>query len=301
MNFIAIILVLVSCFTHAGWNLASKFKTPSAAFFALSTLSAVVVMTPLYIHFSPHLLQVPLRLWGFVIAAGFCEAFCFIGLGNSYRLNDISLAYPLTLSLPVLLVPLVCWCIGYGKPLSFLAISGMIVIATGCIILPLKAINFSLLKQYFQYSFLFVVLTAVGITGFTVIDSMGVTVLKLGDKPLTTMQAALFYVAFDYLFAALFLWSYVWLSRRERANVRTIRQNSLHYPILAGPVVAVTYTLVLLAMQFASNVSYIVAFRQVSVLIGVFFGFFILKEKATPFKIIGTLLIFAGLVLAALG
>jgi hypothetical protein len=55
MNFIAIILVLASCVTHAGWNLVSNSKTPSEAFFALSTSSSVLVMTPLYLYSIPHL------------------------------------------------------------------------------------------------------------------------------------------------------------------------------------------------------------------------------------------------------
>jgi drug/metabolite transporter (DMT)-like permease len=301
MNSIAIILVLISCVTHAGWNLVSKSRTPSAAFFALSTGSSLVVMTPLYIYFIPRLSQVPLALWGLLITTGFFQALYYISLGNSYRLNDISLAYPISRSLPVLLVPLVCFLIGYGKPLSMLAIVGMIITAVGCMILPLKVINTSVLKQYFQYSFLFVVLAAVGTTGYSIIDSMGLELLKTGAHPLSTLQAALFYIAFEDLLTVFFLWPYVGFSRREKINLRIICKRSLRYPLLAGPVVAITYSLVLIAMQFATNVSYIVAFRQVSILIGVLLGIFVLKEKSTPFKIAGTAMIFIGLVLAAVG
>jgi uncharacterized membrane protein len=56
-----------------------------------------------------------------------------------------------------------------------------------------------------------------------------------------------------------------------------------------------------MAMQFATNVSYIVAFRQISILIGVLLGLFVLHEKSTPFKIAGTALVFIGLVLTAVG
>jgi len=301
MNVIAIILVLVSCVTHAGWNLVSKSKTPSAAFFALSTSSSVVVMTPLYLYFIPYLGRVPLALWGLLITTGFFQALYFVSLGNSYRLNDISLAYPISRSLPVLMVPLVCFCIGYGKPLSFFAIVGMIITAVGCMILPLKIINASVLKQYFQHSFLFVVLAAVGTTGYSIIDSMGLELLKTGAHSLSTLQAALFYIAFEDLLTVCFLWPYVGFSRREKMNLRIIRKRSLRYPLVAGPVVAITYSLVLMAMQFATNVSYIVAFRQVSILIGVIFGIVILKEKSTLFKIIGTAMIFIGLVLTAVG
>jgi drug/metabolite transporter (DMT)-like permease len=301
MNSIAIILVLASCVTHAGWNLVSKSKTPSAAFFALSTSSSVLVMTPLYLFSLPYLSRISPVVWGLLVVTGFFQALYFISLGNSYRLNDISLAYPISRSLPVLMVPLVCFIIGYGKPLSILAIVGMIITAVGCMILPLKVINASVLKHYFQYSFLFVLLAAVGTTGYSIIDSMGLELLRTGSHPLSTMQAASFYVAFEDLMTILFLWPYVKFSRREKINLRIISKRSLRYPLLAGPVVAITYWLVLMAMQFATNVSYIVAFRQVSILIGVLLGIFILKEKSTPFKLTGTALIFAGLVLAAIG
>ncbi len=301
MNSIAIILVLLSCVMHAGWNLVCKSKTPSAAFFALATCSSVVMMTPLYIYFVPRLGEVPTPVWHLLIATGFFQAFYYISLGNAYRLNDMSLAYPIARSLPVLFVPLVTTLIAVGKPLSALAVTGMIITAGGCMILPLKELRLSIFKQYFQYPFLFVVTAAVGISGYSIIDSVGLEALTKSAQPFSTIHAALFFIAFENLSILFYIWIYVALSRREKINLRIIRKRSLRFPLLAGPVVTITYTLVLVAMQFATNVSYIVAFRQVSIVIGVLLGIFILKEKSTPFKIAGTALIFIGLVLAAVG
>jgi uncharacterized membrane protein len=172
----------------------------------------------------------------------------------------------------------------------------MMIIAAGCIILPLRTINFAILKHYLQYPFLFILLAAVGTTGYSIIASRALELLKIGVHHFSTMQAALFYIAFENLMRLFYMWFYVLMSRRERINLRIIRKHSLGYPLLAGPVVSITYTLILLAMEFASNVSYIVAFRQVSILIGVLLGIFVLKEKSTKFKIIGTIFIFTGLV-----
>lgn len=301
MNPIAIILVLISCVLHAGWNLVCKSKTPSAAFFALATGSSVVMMTPLYIYFFPRLGQVPTSVWHLLIITGFFQAFYYASLGNAYRLNDMSLAYPIARSLPVLFVPLVTTLFSVGEPLSALAVTGMVIAAGGCMILPLKELRISFFKQYWQYPFLFVVLAAVGISGYSIIDSMGLTALRHGSPSFSTMQTALFFIAFENLSILFYIWIYVALSRREKINLRIIRKRSLRFPLLAGPVVTITYTMVLLAMQFATNVSYIVAFREVSIVIGVFLGIFVLKEKSTPYKIAGTALIFVGLVLAAVG
>ena len=300
MNSIAIILVLLSCITHAGWNMVCKSKTPSAAFFALSTTSSVVLMTPLYLYLLRHLAQVPLSVWGLLLGTGFFQTLYYTNLGHSYRLNDMSLAYPITRSLPVLFVTFITMLLSIGKPLSALAVLGMVIIVAGCMLLPTKKFDSSILRNYFQYSFLFVVLAAIGTTGYSVIDSSALGLLKTGSQPFTTMQAALFYIAFENLVSLFAIWAYVLFSRREKINLRIIGKRSLRFSLLAGPVVSITYTLVLLAMQFASNVSYIVAFRQVSILIGVLMGIFVLKERASPYKIAGTALIFIGLVLTAL-
>ncbi|MDR1283027.1 MAG: hypothetical protein LBK99_19720 [Opitutaceae bacterium] len=302
MPFTAILLVLASCVLHAGWNLACKSKTPSAAFFVLSTGSSITVMTPLYIWFAPRLGEVPPPVWGLLIATGFFQALYYISLGNAYRVNDISLAYPVVRALPVLLVPLACGLLGYGKSLSALSLTGMVIIAAGCMILPLTALKVNLIRQYLRLPFLFMVIAALATTAYSIIDSQALALLKTdGAQVFPPVQAALFYIAFENLAILGFLLLHLLFSRRETFNFRIIRKESLRYPLMSGPASTTAYVLVLLAMQIASDVSYVVAFRQISILIGVVSGILILKEKLTHLKLTSTLLIFAGLVLTALG
>lgn len=300
MPLTAILLVLFSSVMHAGWNLACKLRTPSAAYFLLSTGSSIVVMIPLYLWFAPWIGQVPLPVWGLMVATGFAHALYYTSLGHAYRLTDISLAYPILRALPVLWVPLVGGLLGYGAPLSALAIIGMITIAAGCMIMPLIALNRALLRQYIRLPFLFVLLAALGTTAYSIMDSQALAWLR-GAEAFSPLETALFYIAFENLAILVFLILHVFFSRRERANLREIRQKSLRYPLLSGPTTTVAYLLVLLAMQIASNVSYVVAFRQISILFGVLLGVLVLKERVTRYKLIGTSLIFAGLVFAALG
>ncbi len=301
MTAFGMILILVSCFMHAGWNLACKARTPSAAFFLLSTSSSIVLMLPLYFYFVPRLEAVPAPVWGFLLATGFFQAFYYISLGNAYRLNDISLAYPVARSLPVLMVPLVCYLAGYGKPLSGLSLAGMAMIVGGCVVMPLRTLSLTVLRSYLQTPFLFVLCAAIGVTGYSIIDSIGLEVMKTGENPLSILEIALFYIAFENVAILGFLCLYILFSRQEISHFHLIRKGSLRYPLLAGPASTAAYTLVLLAMQFASNVSYVVAFRQVSILIGVTLGIVILNEKATRAKVASTILIFSGLLLTVLG
>lgn len=298
MSTLAISLVFISAILHAGWNLICKSKTPSAAFFVLVRGTSVVAMLPFCIYYAPRFGQIPFAVWMLLLISGFFGSLYDIGLINAYRLTDISQTYPMTRSLPVLLVPIACFFLGYGKPLSAPAIIGMIIIALGCLLIPLQTTDSSWMKNYLQPSILFIILAAVGTTGYTIADSMGIQSMK---DDFSLVDGALLYLTFEYIFCFLFLLPYVLFSRRERHEYRLIRKYSLRFPVMTGLLIPCSYILILLAMQFATNVSFVVAFSQSSIFIGVLLGIFVLKEKATRFKIVGVGFIFVGLMLAVLG
>ena len=100
--------------------------------------------------------------------------------------------------------------------------------------------------------------------------------------------------------------AYFPIARNHRGN--TEKQNDLtNYirnrdwsPVLAGLFASATYILVLFAMNFVTNVSYVQVFRQLGLPIGMALGIIILKEKCTATKLAGIVLILAGLVLTIL-
>ena len=65
-------------------------------------------------------------------------------------------------------------------------------------------------------------------------------------------------------------------------------------------VYAFSYGLVLIAMNYVTNVSYVQVFRQLGLLVGVAGGIIILKERCSATKIIGSLLIVTGLIMTVL-
>jgi uncharacterized membrane protein len=157
------------------------------------------------------------------------------------------------------------------------------------------------LKQYRHGALWFVLATAATTTGYTILDSIGLEELAKGAARFSSLEAALFFIAFQSLFTLGFLVPYVCLRHRERHHFQTLTHHSIRFPIWAGLICNVSYALVLLAMQFASNVSYIVAFRQSSILFGFLLGVRLLKEENTPFKTGGMVLILVGLITVALG
>jgi drug/metabolite transporter (DMT)-like permease len=60
------------------------------------------------------------------------------------------------------------------------------------------------------------------------------------------------------------------------------------------------YSLVVLAMPQVSNVSFVQAFRQMSLPLGVAAGIFILKEKCPPVRLAGVAAVVTGLIITAL-
>ena len=72
------------------------------------------------------------------------------------------------------------------------------------------------------------------------------------------------------------------------------------WPSLSGVACSLAYVLILAAMPFVSNVSFVQAFRQMSLPLCMAAGIVILHERCTLTKIIGCIAIVSGLVLTSL-
>ena len=51
MSFVAVILLLLSAFTHAGWNFISKREQPTLSFYRAANLFGTLCILPLYFTF----------------------------------------------------------------------------------------------------------------------------------------------------------------------------------------------------------------------------------------------------------
>jgi uncharacterized membrane protein len=71
--------------------------------------------------------------------------------------------------------------------------------------------------------------------------------------------------------------------------------------VLTGVVVMATYGLVLASMAYVTDVSYVAAFRQLSIPIGAMLGFTLQKEPRYLPKILGIVIISIGLIFVGIG
>lgn len=300
MTLTAFLLIFVSVFLHAGWNFISKKNTPSAAFYMLSSATAALIWLGFFLHSGISCSALPGRFWWILAFSWFGEMLYCIGLAYGYRRGDISLVYPLGRSLPVLLTAVATIALGLGKMPDALALGGMALISIGCLFLPLKDFREFHWKTYCTPLLFFVLLIAAGVTIYTIFDSEAAKILKeLPDNHDSRIVTSLFYLFLVESGLTAVLGLFVLTQKQERAEFKRLFLKT-PWPHITGVFSSSAYALILLAMPLVTNVSYIQAFRQMSLPLGVLAGVFILKEPCGKVKLFGIILIVIGLIAASL-
>ncbi len=297
MSLTAFLLISISVFLHAGWNFLSKAYRPSIAFFMLANSSIALAALPFVCLADIHWSGIKPEFYLLLAGSIFFEVLYAIGLANAYKKQDISVAYPLARALPVLMVALVTLVFRLGEIPAATAWAGFAVVAAGCVILPqesLKALKFSGFIKSVSGAIL---LAAIGTTGYTVIDNEATAELLRHSASGKNMTLGV-YLCLMETGVALVLATLVMLSKRERGELKKSCRSWA--PYMCGIFSGAAYLLILAAMRFVTNVSFLQAFRQMSLPLGVAMGVVILREKLSLPKIIGTVFIVGGLMLTVL-
>ena len=301
MTTIAIVLLIISAFTHAGWNFISKKEHPTPAFYLVANIIGVICILPILFYYTRFLHFVPASVWLIVVISGFFLASYMGALAGAYRAGDISIAYPLTRSLPVILVFLLTLMMNTDQPTGGWFLVGIILVVAGCIILPLKAFSDFHFSNYNNLCCLLAVLAALGVTGYTVADDRALHLLReLPGKPMSPVEGTLLYMVLEGISSSIWQALFVVVNRKERQGISTVLKSYKGSAALTGIGIYFTYGIVLVAMNYVSNISYVAAFRQLSIPLGAILGMAILKETRYLPKIIGIAAIFVGLVLAGI-
>ena len=300
MTTLAFVLILASAGLHASWNMIAKKARMTIGFYAiLGSIGAiwsswVRFVSPLYFFSMPP--KFYLTLAGML--AG--EMFYGFGLVFAYRALDMSTAYPMMRSLPLVFIAVITTCCGLGEPLTSQAIVGMAVLFAGCLMMPLKQFSDFKPKNYLNRGMFFIIIVALGTTLYTIFDKLSQNVMREAFPKVARPMISMTYYSFRAVTLSVVLWIVALGIPSTRAEVVDMWRQRSWMPILAGLCSSLTYVLVLMAMNFVTNVSYVQAFRQLGLLIGMLEGIFILKEKCTAPKVVGIVLILGGLVLMVL-
>lgn len=289
MSSFALMLIFCSVFMHAGWNLLARRQGAEAAFFGRMLLVSAIV------GFVPGVVSEALTgsinpsAWACVAGSGVCCGLYYVFLARAYRSADFTIVYPVARSLPVILVGLAD--VLRGRQVTPLGWLGMSVLVCGCALVPLRSVKDIAWKRYVNRSTLWMLLTALGTVGYTVLDKIGAETVEQG--PATAARYGYFF----------FLISWMTYAVAGRGGVRQTRESmpaGWLLPFLGSVMNFGAYWLVLWAYQLTDNAGYVVAFRQLSIVIGVIVAFVVFREHGVAIRLTGTALVTAGLILIQL-
>jgi drug/metabolite transporter (DMT)-like permease len=282
MPLTAVVLVLVAAVVHGSWNLLLK-REGGRSDVMLGALVVGVALTAPMLAFYP-LRSIPLEGWLLILLAALLETGYMLALSAAYAIGDLSLVYPVARgTAPIVVAPLAILLLGERPSLQGLAGVALVVIGIfGSHAASLRAL---LSPGDTRRALGFAFLTGLSTAGYSLVNKVGV-----GVVPVPVYGVSVF--ALNVVFFALVL--------RRRGPLLRVGEPIRWKPMLViGAGMITSYILVLFAMSMAP-VTYVVAAREVSIVVGAALGAFALRERHPVARITGAAIIFAGLVVLAL-
>jgi len=285
MEFLPFLLVIVSAVSHACWNMLAKGGSDKEAFMWLMSFTSLFTVLPVFWVLLPDW-GLPLAAVPYLVVSGVAEALYFLSLGRAYELGDLSVVYPLARSSPLFLFVLAV--VFLGEEVSLWGVAGILLVVLGVYTIHLEgfAIGDFLkpIKSLRGQASQFALLTALCTSIYSLVDKLGVTAVA----PLAyAFWLDLFVVAF---LTPAVLWKCGW------GSVAVEWRGSSVKVVVSGFLMRFGYILVLLAMALA-QVSYILAVRQLSIVLGVVFGVGLLGERYGKVRLLSSIIIFTGVLI----
>jgi len=275
---LSLAIVLVAACLHASWNLIVKRDDDKLISAWIIVLTPAVILSPLLVWTG----LPPRAAWPMLLASGIIHTFYNSWLARAYEHGDLSVVYPIARGLAPLLVALAAPFV-LGERLTPLAVAAIVLVGGGICALGLTAHR----SRSRLSSLAWAAATAATTAGYSLVDKMGV------------MRAnALSYVVVLFALNALLMGPLVFRERGwgQVAAVWRLRRGRL---VLGGLSSLGAYLLVLCAMQL-TQVSYIAALRESSVVIGALLGWRVLGEPFGLPRILAAMVVAAGLALLVL-
>jgi len=289
MTPLVILIVLCSTFMHASWNLLARYERSESTFYGkMLVVIAVIGFVPA-VWSEMATRSMTLKAWVCVVGSASCAAVYLFSLARAFKALDFTVVYPVARSLPVIFVAIID--VLRGRYLTGFGWLGILFVAGGCSLVPLRSFGEFALRKYLNRASLWMLLAALGTVGYTLLDKVAAEVVQQG--PATAAR-------YGYMYFTISLVPYTILLRASK--IENHNSNPLGWK-LAIPAAALSfgaYGLILWAYQLSPYASYIVAFRQFSIVIGAILAFIIYKEQGVVIRLAGAALIVSGLMLIAL-
>lgn len=278
----AIFLLFASASLHALWNLL--LKRSQEKYIAMGwqvILSGVFALILLLFVGLP-----PRSMWVFAIFSMTLEAVYFILLSNAYSDHDFSLVYPIARgAAPAFLM---AWSVLFlHEDLTTGGVIGIVMIVCGMIVIGATSIIQARGSRLHLKGVLTALTVALIISLYTLIDGTAVK-----DGPPLSYALTMFMLV-PILTTTYNLHRFGW----ERF---VSAWNGPRLPLIFAALLGVVAYLFALFAYTIAPVSYSGAIREMSVVIGAFLGWQFLGEKMGGMRVLGSIVIFAGILTIAL-
>lgn len=273
---------------HATWNLAAKKAHGGQAFLGLCSLCMVIVYAlPTGYVLHEHGLPDEGKAWLALLASAVIHLAYFSILQKGYREADLSVVYPVARGTgPLISIALAVTFLG-ERP-SSQALFGALVVVIGVFLLAGGANLMRSRDARARAGLVWGSYTGFSIALYTVVDGYSVRMLALSP------------LLIDFFGHVLRI---VWTAPQalsQPAAFMAEAKRTLRYALVVGTIGPLSYLLVLSAMK-ESPVSYVAPARELSLLVGAFFGAQLLDEGELKRRLVCAGVIALGVLLIALG
>ena len=287
MTILATFLILLYCFGHSYWNfLVKKSNNPPMMLVSIA-IGSWLLPFPFALFF---IISNPpsYESWIYIFINGILQIFYYGLLGRAYKLADMSIVYPLARGSAVFFIPI--WgIIFFNESISSLAILGIGLIFFGLMfisVIPLMKKNINISRKLLS-AIILSILVGLNISLYTIFDKKAVSnvnpfIYVILITILGSLGALLFTGGKNKI---------IFLRDNFKKNYLTIISGSI--------IMYLAYSVMLFALKF-SKISYAGTARELTIIVGIIWSYFLLREKIDLIRIISIFMIFIGAVTISL-
>lgn len=293
MSTSALLLVLLSCLCHAWWNYLLKRANGGSLFVGLSKVAEVAIFAPVFIVVGARgAAESASALWPLIIVGAALTLLNYAMLGLAYGRGELSLVYPIARGSILLFLPIAGYFLA-GEQVDAAGVVAFALIVLGILVLQLPSLNFASARGFGRrllssQATVFALLAGLAAAGYSLWDKRAVQRFE----PFTYFYSYTVLVAIAYA---------AFMAKRFALEEIRLEWRSNRWAIVqVGFLNTLAYLLVLHAFRSGVQSSYVVALRQLSVVVGAFLSWRLLHEPMGPPKRLGITLLVTGSVLVAL-
>jgi drug/metabolite transporter (DMT)-like permease len=278
-------LVLAAAIGHALWNFAARRVSGNliVLWFALTAGCLLLLPAVAFLISTRGLSALTTSIgYGYMLATGLIHVAYFLLLSRAYEQGEISLVYPVARGSGIGLTALLAWFL-LGEQIPFIGAAGIGLVFAGILLMGAPGLR----SGHTLHGFRTALWVGASIVTYSLVDKVGVSqvhpILYIWAMAMTTV-----------------IWLAPSMLGSRRAELRPTFEHYRRYIVFMSFGILGTYLMILFAFT-RGPVSYIVAAREFSVVVGSVLGFVFMREGFHPTKIAAILAITAGIILIKLG